>query len=92
MMAAELRLTPIIRADLGENDRSATGYLPRAEFEAMADAFFSRPDKAWPAGSGRSMPSAASSGLWMTRCCWLGRVAMSPSSRTAGSAHCCCVI
>ena len=45
MMAAELRLTPIILADLGENDRSATGYLPKAEFEAMADAFFSRPDE-----------------------------------------------
>lgn len=25
---------------LGENDRSATGYLPPAEFEATADAFF----------------------------------------------------
>ena len=45
MMAAALRLTPIIRADLGENDRSATGYLPKAAFEAMADAFFSRPDE-----------------------------------------------
>ena len=30
---------------LGENDRSATGYLPKAEFEAMADAFFARPDE-----------------------------------------------
>ena len=29
--------------DLHENDRSATGYLPPAEFEAAADAFFSRP-------------------------------------------------
>ncbi|MGX9963007.1 histidine phosphatase family protein [Roseomonas sp. F4] len=28
---------------LGENDRSATGYLPPTEFEAMADAFFARP-------------------------------------------------
>jgi broad specificity phosphatase PhoE len=45
MMAAELQLTPIVLADLGENDRSATGYLPKAEFEAMADAFFSRPDE-----------------------------------------------
>jgi len=30
-------------AALGENDRSATGYLPRAEFERVADAFFARP-------------------------------------------------
>ena len=28
---------------LRENDRSATGYLPRPEFEAVADAFFARP-------------------------------------------------
>ena len=32
-------------AALGENDRSATGYLPRDEFEAMADQFFARPDE-----------------------------------------------
>jgi broad specificity phosphatase PhoE len=30
-------------AALGENDRSATGYLPKAEFEATVDAFFTRP-------------------------------------------------
>ena len=30
-------------AALGENDRSATGYLPKAEFEATADAFFAKP-------------------------------------------------
>jgi broad specificity phosphatase PhoE len=31
------------RQDLGENDRSATGFLPLAEFEAVATAFFSNP-------------------------------------------------
>ena len=30
-------------AALGENDRSATGYLPQAEFEVTVDAFFARP-------------------------------------------------
>src|SRR3977135_2734281 len=30
-------------AALGENDRSATGYLSRAEFEAVADQFFADP-------------------------------------------------
>ena len=30
-------------AELGENDRSATGYLPKTEFEAMADDFFAQP-------------------------------------------------
>ena len=29
--------------DLGENDRSATGFLPRDAFEAAADAFFADP-------------------------------------------------
>ena len=31
--------------DLGENDRSATGFLPPAEFERVADQFFGSPDK-----------------------------------------------
>ncbi|MCA8884303.1 MAG: histidine phosphatase family protein [Rhodobacteraceae bacterium] len=30
---------------MGENDRSATGFLPGPEFEATADAFFARPDR-----------------------------------------------
>ena len=30
---------------LGENDRSATGFLPRDEFERMADAFFASPEE-----------------------------------------------
>jgi broad specificity phosphatase PhoE len=29
-------------AELGENDRSATGFLPPAEFERVADAFFAQ--------------------------------------------------
>lgn len=32
-------------AALGENDRSATGYLPKPEFEALADQFFASPDQ-----------------------------------------------
>lgn len=31
--------------DLGENDRSSTGYLPRQEFERTADQFFERPTR-----------------------------------------------
>jgi broad specificity phosphatase PhoE len=45
MMADKLTLTPIIIEGLGENDRSATGYLPKPEFEAVADAFFARPEE-----------------------------------------------
>ena len=33
----------ITRPDMHENDRSATGYLPREEFEQVADQFFARP-------------------------------------------------
>lgn len=40
-----LDLTPTRRNDLGENDRSSTGFLPQKEFEAMADAFFASPDE-----------------------------------------------
>jgi broad specificity phosphatase PhoE len=43
IIAAHLGLTPVAHAALGENDRSATGYLPKPEFEAMADAFFAHP-------------------------------------------------
>lgn len=42
--AAHLGLMPKVVTSLGENDRSATGYLPPAEFEEMADAFFANPD------------------------------------------------
>jgi broad specificity phosphatase PhoE len=38
-------LAPVTLAGFGENERSTTGYLPSAEFEATADAFFARPDE-----------------------------------------------
>ncbi|MCV2361611.1 phosphoglycerate mutase family protein [Paucibacter sp. TC2R-5] len=38
-----LPFTPI--HELGENDRSATGFLPPEEFEQMADQFFARPEE-----------------------------------------------
>lgn len=44
ILAAHLGLPVRVLAALGENDRSATGYLPPAEFEAVADAFFARPE------------------------------------------------
>ena len=43
---------------LGENDRSATGFLPPAEFEAMADAFFARPEES-PRGWERAVDAQA---------------------------------
>jgi len=43
ILAEGLGLGFSTHAALGENDRSSTGFLPRAEFEATADIFFSRP-------------------------------------------------
>lgn len=43
ILADHRGLAVTIIEELGENDRSATGYLPKAEFEAVADAFFARP-------------------------------------------------
>ncbi|MEO0830031.1 MAG: histidine phosphatase family protein, partial [Pseudomonadota bacterium] len=34
-----------VRPEMHENDRSATGFLPPEEFEAVADAFFAKPDQ-----------------------------------------------
>jgi broad specificity phosphatase PhoE len=43
-LAAHVGLPVRLDPDLGENDRSATGYLPPPEFEATADEFFAHPD------------------------------------------------
>jgi len=44
VVASALDLSMVQLDTLGENDRSATGYLPSAEFEQVADQFFSEPD------------------------------------------------
>lgn len=45
IFAETLCLTPTPIEAMHENDRSATGFLPPDEFEKVADAFFSDPDK-----------------------------------------------
>lgn len=45
LIAARLNLSPIVIDELGENDRSATGYLARDAFEATADQFFAQPGR-----------------------------------------------
>ncbi|KIC42154.1 phosphoglycerate mutase [Ruegeria sp. ANG-R] len=44
ILAASRNLPVQQHVALGENDRSATGFLPREEFEAAADAFFALPN------------------------------------------------
>jgi broad specificity phosphatase PhoE len=43
ILANHLNLPVTDLPGLGENDRSATGYLPKDEFEAVADRFFAHP-------------------------------------------------
>jgi broad specificity phosphatase PhoE len=45
LLAAARALPCVVDDELGENDRSATGFLPPAEFEAVADAFFAAPQE-----------------------------------------------
>ena len=45
VLGAALALPLLVDEELGENDRSATGFLPPAEFERTADAFFAHPDE-----------------------------------------------
>lgn len=42
-LAAALNLNVEVRPAMHENDRSATGFLPPPEFEAVADQFFAYP-------------------------------------------------
>lgn len=44
-LARALGFTVILRDQMHENDRSATGFLPPDEFEQVADQFFAVPDQ-----------------------------------------------
>jgi broad specificity phosphatase PhoE len=44
ILAERIGIPFSIVADLHENDRSATGYLPPDQFEAVADRFFAEPE------------------------------------------------
>ncbi|MEI4473653.1 histidine phosphatase family protein [Frigidibacter sp. MR17.24] len=46
LLAAARGLPVSVDAEFGENDRSATGFLPPTEFEATADRFFAAPETA----------------------------------------------
>ena len=43
LLAARFGLPVNVDPELGENDRTATGFLPPPEFERTADAFFANP-------------------------------------------------
>ena len=45
ILARHLGLAVEVRERMHENDRSATGFLPPPEFEAVADQFFASPHK-----------------------------------------------
>jgi hypothetical protein len=85
-------------ADLGENDRSATGFIPEPEFSRVAEAFFDRPDESvrgWErardaqarivAGGGQGRRGDARLGGYRHRHPWRGGDA--PAVRAAWSGH-----
>ena len=45
VLGTQLDLKPVARADLGENDRSSTGFLPKEAFLTHVEAFFGKPDE-----------------------------------------------
>jgi broad specificity phosphatase PhoE len=45
IIAERLSIPASVEPDLGENDRSATGYLAPPEFWDVVDAFFAQPDR-----------------------------------------------
>jgi len=45
ILAGHLGLTPVVIPELGEVDRSSTGFLPEAEHAAAARLLFERPDE-----------------------------------------------
>lgn len=44
ILSSHLSLKYVIISELGENDRSSTGYLPKEEFNAIVKEFFSHPN------------------------------------------------
>lgn len=44
LLGERLGIDVEIREGIGENDRSATGFVPPEEFEGLADQFFGNPD------------------------------------------------
>ncbi len=44
ILAARFGIGVQVAADLGENDRRSTGFLPAGEFEQVANAFFAEPE------------------------------------------------
>ncbi len=57
--------------DLGENDRSATGFVPPQEFEALADAFFAEPSvsvRGWETADAAQARVTAAARRGLERC------------------------
>ena len=94
MLGARLGISPTIMEDLGENDRSATGYLPKTEFEAMADWFFACPDEPKRARDGNALPMRSAGSLLLSNAPspWPPLKVTSPSFRMGASAPCCSAI
>ncbi|WEX08142.1 histidine phosphatase family protein [Chelativorans sp. AA-79] len=47
ILAAHLHIPMEVEGDMGENDRSSTGFIEPEKFDAAADAFFAEPEMSW---------------------------------------------
>lgn len=47
VFANALKLDPIVAENMGENDRTSTGFLPPDQFEHAADCFMNAPEKSY---------------------------------------------
>ena len=87
MLAARFRIGIEVASDLGENNRSATGFLPPAEFEKVADAFFANPEES-VRGWERAIDAQRRIREAVDRIVANQAVAISRSFHTGRSGHC----
>jgi len=79
LLAARLGLPVNVHPELGENDRTSTGFLPPAEFEVMADAFFARPSESirgWETAAAAQARISRATGAILARASASGDIAI----------------
>jgi hypothetical protein len=91
LLAAHLGLPVSHVVDLGENNRSATGYLPGPKFERVVDQFFATRRSLFAGGSRQRSPSNGLSVRSRTSLHRMPQPVPLRSSRMVGWGHYCCV-
>ena len=92
LVSGRFGLSPVVVVELGENDRSTTGYLPKRSSKRQPTASSRARRRACADGSAQLMPSAGSSPRWNASSPRLPGTGTLPSSATAASGRSCFVI